>query len=198
MITAQDIINQTNQYRVEQGLPPLTLDPTLQKAAEARAKDMAVTGNFSHDVATTSPTMQNAWGFMQQAGYRYRKAGENLATLFDDATSTMTGWKNSPTHNQNLVNPAYTQIGVGVVPVTYKGQKTSFVIQFFGTPLDVPSAAPQTSVQKPAVQKVAPAPVPNQFQPPTMLPVDTRMSQSTPQTTQKPQSGLDFSGIIRK
>lgn len=173
MISPNDIIAQTNQYRVEQGLSPLKADPSLTKAAEARAKDMALTGNFSHKVATTTASTSQ-WPFMTNAGYDYRYAGENLATMFDDATSTMQGWRNSPSHNTNLINPVYADIGVAVVPGTYQGKQTQFVIQFLGTkkaggPVKVLKSKPLAPTQE-APRKLTISP----------MPMDFSMAQSTP------------------
>lgn len=130
--TPQDIINQTNQYRVQSGLPALKADQSLMKAAQARARDMALTGDFSHTVATTTAS-KKPWQFMTKNGYNFEYAGENLAAHFPDATSTVEAWKNSKTHNANLVDKKYKDIGVAVVPVKEKGYDTTYVVQFFGS-----------------------------------------------------------------
>lgn len=185
--TIDDVIQQTNQYRIERGLPALKQDPILQKAAEARAKDMAVTGNFSHDVATTTPLV-NAWGFMKQAGYPYSYAGENLATKFNTATDTVNAWKASPTHNKNLIDGRYSEVGVAIVPGQYKGESTYFVVQFFGS-----KKAPQVKAvlpATPAVKKSLTTPQ-AQTQPRKLRPQQPRtlsfiqnfgMAQTTPQS----------------
>lgn len=124
-LSPAELIALTNQVRAEYGLAPLKENPTLSKAAQARADDMNLTGSFSHKVATTTPNV-TPWTFMDNAGVKYRRAGENLARDFKDATSTVEGWKNSPTHMKNLLQD-YTDIGVAVV----KGKKgKSFIVQF--------------------------------------------------------------------
>jgi hypothetical protein len=58
---------------------------------------------------------------------------------------------NSPTHRANIVNPNYTEIGVGTARGTYEGFATVFVVQLFGTP-----AAPEKPV---AIAPIVPTPV---------------------------------------
>lgn len=131
--TPQDIIDQTNAYRKEKGLLPLTANPELMKAAQERANDMAITGNFSHSVATSSP-LTSYVGFIEKngyggPGYSWNHAGENLARDFSDATSTMQALRKSPTHDANLVSPNYADTGVAVVN---SKDGRPYVVQFFG------------------------------------------------------------------
>ena len=131
-INVQDIINQTNQYRVEQKLPPLQLNDKLTQAAQYRADDMAKTGSFSHNVATTTD-MKKHYNFIKSKGYNYKATGENLARDFNNATDVVNAWKASPTHNKNLLDKDFKDIGLAVVPGTYQGKPTYFVVQFFGS-----------------------------------------------------------------
>lgn len=101
------------------------------KAAQARADDMALTGSFSHKVATTSPVTN--WTFMDNSGYKRLYSGENLATLFENATDTVNAWKASNSHNENLLNKNYKEIGVAIIPAVYEGKNTFHVVQFFGS-----------------------------------------------------------------
>lgn len=132
------------------------------KAAQKRAEEMAKSGLFSHATSTNAGAQPAAWTYMNQAGYQFGDAGENLAEGYKNATDTMTAWQKSPTHNQNLVNPKYSEMGIAVVPGTYKGKKTSYVVHFFGSPkmaqpvVVVPT--PQTS-QKSQVPLKAPMPI---------------------------------------
>lgn len=132
-MTPQEIIKQVNDYRKSQGLAPLKVSDALMKAAQARANDMASTGSFSHTIATTTPNTHWSY-FIKQNGYQYKNAGENLAEGYKNATDTMKAWQKSPTHNNNLINPKYSDMGVAVVPVKYNGKQSNFVIHFFGSP----------------------------------------------------------------
>ena len=46
--------------------------------------------------------------------YRWSAWGENVAAGAPDAASVVTGWMNSPEHRANVLNPSYTDIGVGL------------------------------------------------------------------------------------
>ena len=76
-----------------------------------KAEDMAKKGYFSH----TSPTYGSAFDMMKKYGVSYRTAGENIAKGQKTAESVMKGWMNSSGHRANILNPSYTQIGVGYV-----------------------------------------------------------------------------------
>lgn len=138
----------TNEKRVENGAPVLAPNALLEKAAKLKAEDMASKGYFSH----VTPDGKTPWHWLDQVGYSYKTAGENLAVNFSDSFDVTEAWMNSPTHRANIVKPAFTQIGVGMATGTYQGKETVFVVQFFGTPLQAPLAkAPvKAVVNKPA------------------------------------------------
>src|SRR5512146_777130 len=73
----------TNQDRAAQGLAGVTEDPMLDAAAQAAANDMAAKGYFAH----TSPDGKDPWFWLDQAGYRYSYAGQNLAVNFTDSSN---------------------------------------------------------------------------------------------------------------
>jgi uncharacterized protein YkwD len=50
---------------------------------------------------------------IQNAGYLFSSAGENVAYGFGDAAAVMSGWMNSEGHRQNILNPNYKEIGIG-------------------------------------------------------------------------------------
>jgi len=129
-VIQSDVIALTNDERTENDLGVLTENPTLDKAAQAKANDMAAKGYFSH----TGPDGQPPWHWFVEAGYDYHYAGENLAVRFDDSKQVVDAWMASPTHRANIVKPVYTQIGIGVADGMYQGLPATFVVQFFGTP----------------------------------------------------------------
>lgn len=126
--STSEILKRTNQLRTANGLAPLKENKSLSRAAEARAKDMVLTGSFSHKVATTTPNV-TPWTFLKDAGYGYKRAGENLARGYKNATDTVKGWEQSPTHKKNILNPDFVETGIAIM----KGKdKKNYVIQFFG------------------------------------------------------------------
>jgi len=60
---------------------------------------------------------------------------------------------NSPTHRDNIVNPKYQEIGVGVVNGILNGVKTTLVVQHFALPLNAP-LADQTTNPAPVSEEV--------------------------------------------
>lgn len=155
MITTQEIIKQTNDYRAQKGLPPLKVSDTLMKAAQKRAEDMAKSGIFSHTASEDMKGDPIAWDYISKSGYQFNDAGENLAEGYRNATDTMKAWQDSPTHNANLMNSRYGEMGIAVVPVTYKGKKTEFIIHFFGNPKSaaIPASTPKKTAPAPTAKK---------------------------------------------
>lgn len=130
----------TNQDRAIQGLAGVTQDALLDKVAQAAAEDMAANGYFAH----VSPDGKTPWDWLNQAGYKYSYAGENLAVNFTDSTNVESAWMESPTHRANIVKREYTRVGFGTANGMYEGQETTFVVEFFATPavVEVQSVVP--------------------------------------------------------
>jgi len=129
-ITISKVLDQTNTERVKLGLKPLTFNSTLSKSAQLKADDMFTNNYWAH----TSPEGKSPWDFFNNAGYEYSVAGENLAKDFYDTEGLLKAWMNSPTHRENIINPKYQEIGIGVVNGILGGVKTTLVVQHFGTP----------------------------------------------------------------
>lgn len=139
----------TNDARAANNVSPLTSDPLLDKAAQLAANDMAAKGYFAH----VSPDGKTPWYWLNQVGYQYSYAGENLAVNFSDSQDLQTAWMNSPTHFANIVKPEYTRIGFGTATGVYEGKDTTFVVEFFATP-----PAPNAPVTEPASVAIASKP----------------------------------------
>lgn len=128
-ITADEIINLTNQKRQEAGLSPLTVNQSLVNAASQKGADMIAKNYWAHN----APNGTSPWSFFKNVGYRYLYAGENLARDFGDSASVVNAWMNSPTHRDNLLSGRYREIGIAVIHDTFQGQPTTLVVQMFGT-----------------------------------------------------------------
>ena len=96
--TAAQIINLTNSKRAQNGLGPLSQNAFLDNAASLKAQNMFGEDYWAHN----SPSGKTPWSFITSAGYRYLFAGENLARDFNDASSVVDAWMNSPSHRSNL------------------------------------------------------------------------------------------------
>jgi uncharacterized protein YkwD len=90
--------------------PALTMNPELRCAARVHSADMAARDFFEHD----NPSGETPWDRMAQAGYTsYSTAGENIAAGSPDAAGTMMQWMGSDGHCSNIMNPGFTELGVG-------------------------------------------------------------------------------------
>lgn len=105
------VIDLINKIRVNQGLSPLTANADLCRVARYKAQDMVDKHYFSH----TSPTYGSPFDMMKTFGISYRTAGENIAYGYSTPESVVEGWMNSEGHRKNILNPSFTQIGVGYV-----------------------------------------------------------------------------------
>ena len=131
-VLSSQIISYTNDERTQYAEPVLTESPQLDAAAQAKAQDMAAKGYFSH----TGPDGKEPWAWIDEVGYSYSYAGENLAVRFTDSRDVVNAWMASPAHKANIIKPAYTQIGVGVAQGDFQGRQATYVVQYFGTPKD--------------------------------------------------------------
>ena len=113
-----------NKVREDEGLAPLSIDRDLEESATAKACDMRDRQYFEHK----DPQGVEPWHFFTEAGYVYEYAGENLAIGYTNPTDTMLGWMNSPKHRENILNPNYTEFGIG-----FCGEYT---VQHFAAPYD--------------------------------------------------------------
>lgn len=127
---ARKIIQLTNNIRQELGIAPVTENQVLNQAALNKAQDMLIDQYFAH----VSPDNKALRHFLYDLNYNFKVAGENLAIGFSEADSIMAAWKKSPTHYSNLIDPDFTEIGVGVVSGDYNAYETTLTAQYFGNP----------------------------------------------------------------
>ncbi|MEW4211784.1 CAP domain-containing protein [Priestia megaterium] len=120
----QKVVDLVNQEREKQGLTPLTLNKKLSDVARTKSKDMMDKGYFDHN----SPTYGSPFDMMKQFGIEYTTAGENIAKGQQSPEDVMNAWMNSDGHRKNILNPDFTEIGVGYV----KGDTTYWTQQFIG------------------------------------------------------------------
>jgi len=124
------LVTLTNQDRMTIGIAGVTENSLLDQAAQAVATDMATKSYFAH----ISPDGKTPWQWLDQVGYKYSYAGENLAVNFTDSQNVETAWMNSPTHRANIEKPQYSHVGFGTANGIYEGKDTTFVVEFFAAP----------------------------------------------------------------
>jgi uncharacterized protein YkwD len=115
----------------------LTLSPALGNAALAHSLDMATHDYFDH----TGPDGSTPASRVARAGYAWQVVGENLAAGVPTPEEAVAGWLQSPAHCQNLMDPRFTDMGVGYT-VNPKDPSAIFWTQVFARPL--PGSAART------------------------------------------------------
>ncbi|KFI22812.1 serine protease [Nitrosococcus oceani] len=132
---AKGIINRTNTFRQEKGRQKLAVSPKLKEASRYFAKFMARTDQYSHNADGNQPAERAS-----RYGYRYCIVSENIAFQFDTAGFTteeliqgfFQGWKSSPGHRKNMLDPGVTEVGVAVARSKQSGYY--YAVQMFGRP----------------------------------------------------------------
>lgn len=106
-----EILRLVNQERMSRGAGALTANPTLDAQASQYACELIYYDFFDHvNPVTHSDLAARADEF----GYDYWIIGENLAAGQRSPVEAVTDWMNSPCHRENMLNPAFTELGVGV------------------------------------------------------------------------------------
>jgi hypothetical protein len=125
----KQIMELTNKIRNEHDRLALADAKKLDLSAQHKADDMAANEYFSH-----SFNNRNVSYWINNSGYKYEFAGENLAVGFATADEVVSAWVNSPSHYANLVDPDFKDVGVGLTSGYYEGEPVVFVAQHFASP----------------------------------------------------------------
>ena len=96
-------------YRVQNGLSPVVVDPSLVKAAAFQAGNNARAGQLSHEVGGSFSSR------MASAGLTRSWSAENLSAGSETLEQVLARWKASPEHNKNMLIPQIRRIGIARV-----------------------------------------------------------------------------------
>lgn len=100
-----------NQRRAQAGCGPLRIDRRLHIAAQRHSADMAARQYYEHQAPDgTGPDDR-----ITATGYRWSSWGENLDRGPRTAAGAVNDWMGDRMHRDNLLNCAYTEVGIGVV-----------------------------------------------------------------------------------
>lgn len=127
------LIEGTNTFRRDAGLGPVGVDPALERAARGLARHMARTDEFGHE-ADGRKASERA----RASGYDYCRLAENIAYQYSSADFSVAelvrrnleGWKASPGHRRNLLEPQVLDTGVAVERSARTGRY--YAVQMFG------------------------------------------------------------------
>ena len=109
-----EVIRQVNELRAAGGLAPVVADDSLTAQAEIQAKELKET-SFGHRRADGSKDQDPKY---VKRGYVY----PNVGGSYESPTAVVKGWRESPPHYANIMDPARRLVGVGFYhdPITYK------------------------------------------------------------------------------
>jgi uncharacterized protein YkwD len=107
---AADVLDRVNQERANAGLAPLAWHDGVAQVAYDFAVDMDVRNYFDH----YNPEGQAPWDRLTAAGISWSACGENIARGQTTAAEVMNDWMNSSGHRANILETAFTELGVGV------------------------------------------------------------------------------------
>jgi hypothetical protein len=175
-----------NDLRASKGLAPLQVNANLVAKARAWSAGMAAAGRIWH--STLSDGITEDW----------RKLGENVG-MGGSVDGLHTAFVNSLHHYENLVDPAFGYVGIGIVT----SGRTIFVTEVFmqmmpstknpvvspsTTATTGPAVTTTTAAPKPVVRPAAPKP---KLRPSTpALPAKTPATTTSTTTTVPPVAAL--------
>ncbi|TCK98482.1 putative YkwD family protein [Natranaerovirga hydrolytica] len=105
----KEMLDLVNRARADNGAAPLQIDMSVTNVARIKSQDMIDNEYFSHN----SPTYGSPFDMLQSFNINYVKAGENIAGN-TGVQSAHEALMNSPGHRENILNPDYTHIGIGI------------------------------------------------------------------------------------
>jgi uncharacterized protein YkwD len=129
----QVLLALANMARAQAGVPRLTLDAGMNRAARAHAEAMFAARRLSHQFEG-EPSLQQRVAASTHT--QLEQEGENVALDFNAANGHQ-HLMLSPPHRANLLNPAYNVVGLGVV----RSGDRLYIVQDFGHALPNYSAA---------------------------------------------------------
>lgn len=113
----QEMLSLVNEARSQErqcgdqqyeAVEPLVWSCKLEAAAENHSKDMAENGYFSH----TGPDGVGIQQRISNQDYVWQAVGENIAAGQSSASAVVAGWLESPGHCRNIMNNAFTEMGM--------------------------------------------------------------------------------------
>jgi uncharacterized protein YkwD len=129
------IVEQTNAYRAEKGLPPLSENAEASREAQAYANYLAETARQGHSADGRSPfdrLRASAAKFCKFRGENWHESWTRPTPASSAAAvaAAMRFWKHSPGHERALRSPS-TEIGVGMAGWRHGNQWYYQEIQVF-------------------------------------------------------------------
>jgi uncharacterized protein YkwD len=94
-------------YRHLNGLAAVEVDPSLTRMAEDHARAMARVDKVTHDTGGRDLKQR-----LQAVSFNAKVAAENVGAGYQTLAEAFSGWRDSPSHNKNMLMPTVTKIGI--------------------------------------------------------------------------------------
>lgn len=120
-----------SDYRRANGQPAVEADAKLAALAQDQVRRMAAADKLTHD--------PGGRGFLQRlksANYNAARAAENVGAGYHTLAEAFSGWRDSPSHNTNMLLPGATRFGIA----TAYSEKSKYKV-FWALLLAEPAAA---------------------------------------------------------
>jgi uncharacterized protein YkwD len=114
-----------NASRAAEGIGQLAADPDLVSVGRSWSNQMLAAGEISHN-----PNFKN------DVKAKWRKLGENVG-VGPSVAELHEAFMNSPAHRKNIMDPAFTRVGIGLV---YAPDGTIYVTEQFMEPAPASAA----------------------------------------------------------
>ncbi len=145
-----EFVSLTNSARSSHGVSRLAVTSDLASIAQRQAQRMADKGQLFHNPNLGSDV------------HNWQKVGENVG-YGPDAASIQNAFMHSPGHRANILDRAFTQVGIGVVVK----HGVVWVAEVFRQPMGATTAKPHHAKPKP---KPSPTPSPKHHSTPASSP----------------------------
>src|SRR3954453_23201971 len=105
-LDAQAAAIMISQYRQNNGIGAVVIDPELMRLAESQSQAMASKNKLDHDVRAPLPKR------LGEAGYSATLAVENVSAGYHTLAEAFSGWRDSPPHRENMLKNGVTKMGI--------------------------------------------------------------------------------------
>ena len=131
----RQVVRDTNEFRKENGLEAAGPASALRRTAEEFAEYMARTDKYGHEADGRTPGER-----AKRGGYDWCRVSENISYQWSShdfdttelARRLVEGWKKSPGHRRNMLDPKVTETAVAVARSAKSGKY--YAVQMFGRP----------------------------------------------------------------
>lgn len=108
-IKCDQLLALCNHARQAIGVAPLQWSQALSRVARQHAQAMAMEGYFDH----VDRQGRGVGERLNDSGYRYRWAGENISAGLETIDAVFAWWMQSDGHRANILSPNFTELGLG-------------------------------------------------------------------------------------